>query len=133
MMRPARMSTTSVPGSMRSTLVSTPMVRCPSGSTSRARFKPSEFARSVLAAVTARMMAFDFWMCFSTISLICLSMSRGWSPTGTLVRPGRSTSVRVRTLGEYIRRLMGAGEMPALRPVFASVSLTISSRILLKL
>jgi hypothetical protein len=27
---------------------------------------------------------------------------------------------------------MGAGEMPALRPVFASVSLTISSRILLK-
>jgi hypothetical protein len=40
--------------------------------------------------------------------------------------------VSVRTLGEYIRRLMGAGEIPPLRPVFDSVSRTISSLILLK-
>ena len=78
------------------------------------------------------MMAFGFVICLSTISLICFSISLGWSPTGTFVKPGRSTRVRVRTLGEYIRRLIGAGEMPALRPVFESVSLTISSLILLK-
>ena len=36
------------------------MVRCPSGSTSLASFNPSELARSVFAAVTARMMAFGF-------------------------------------------------------------------------
>jgi hypothetical protein len=117
---------------MRSTLVKTPMVRCPSGSTSRASFRPSELARSVFAAVTARMMALDLLICFMTISRICRSISRGWSPTGTFVSPGRSTRVRVRTLGEYMRRLMGAGEMPALRPVLDSVSRTISSLILLK-
>lgn len=132
MILPARISTTSVPSSIRSTFVSTPIVRCPSGSTSRASFKPSEFAKSVFAAVTANMMALGFCICFNTISLICLSISLGWSPTGTFVRPGRSTSVRVRTLGEYIRRLIGAGDMPAFLPVFRSVSLTISSLILLK-
>lgn len=30
----------------------------------------------------------------------------------TFVRPGRSTIVSVRTLGEKIRRLIGSGEMP---------------------
>lgn len=40
---------------MRSTLVRTPIVRVPSGSTSRAILRPSEFAKSVLAGVTARM------------------------------------------------------------------------------
>lgn len=29
-------------------------------------------------------------------------MSVGWSPTGILVKPGRSTSVKLRTLGEKI-------------------------------
>jgi hypothetical protein len=38
----------------------------------------------------------------------------------------------VRTFGEYIRRLMGAGEIPAFRPTFCSVSRMISSLILLK-
>jgi hypothetical protein len=66
------------------------------------------------------------------MSLICRSISLGWSPTGTLVKPGKSTKVSVRTLGEYIRKLIGAGEIPTLRPALASVSFTISSRILLK-
>ena len=110
----------------------TPMVLVPSGSTSRANFNPSELAKSVFAAVTARIMHAGLDIYFISMSLICFSISRGWSPTGTFVRPGRSTSVRVRTLGENIRRLIGCGEIPAFLPVFASVSLTISSLILLK-
>jgi hypothetical protein len=97
---------------IKSTLVKTPIVRVPSGSTSRANFKPSEFAKSVLAAVTAKMMAFGLEIYFTSMSLICRSMSRGWSPTGTLVRPGKSTKVKVKTLGEKIRKLMGLGEIP---------------------
>lgn len=135
MIRPAKMSTTSVPWSLvlqqhvqlvvsgarclgthiKSTLVKTPIVRVPSGSTSRANFKPSELAKSVLAAVTARMMAFGFEIYFRSMSLICRSISRGWSPTGTLVRPGKSTRVKVKTLGEKIRKLIGLGEMPLKR------------------
>jgi len=46
-------------------------------------------------------------MYFKIISRISLSISFGWSPTGTLVRPGRSTKVKVRTFGEKIRRLIG--------------------------
>lgn len=38
-----------VPRSMRSSLVSTPMVRSPSGSTARAMWRASELARSTLA------------------------------------------------------------------------------------
>lgn len=91
--RPARISTTSVPASLerhyfrrnilvisthiRSTLVSTPIVRVPSGSTSRASFKPSEFAKSVLAAVTARTIHEGLEMYFMSISRICFSISRG--------------------------------------------------------
>jgi hypothetical protein len=44
------------------TLVSTPMVRSPSGSTVRAILSPSLLTKSLLAAVTARIMAFGFWM-----------------------------------------------------------------------
>ena len=91
--RPARISTTSVPASlekcqfstnirvipthMRSTLVSTPIVRVPSGSTSRASLRPSEFAKSVLAAVTARMIHEGLEIYFMSISRICFSISRG--------------------------------------------------------
>ena len=39
-------------------------------------------------------------------------MSFGWSPTGTFVNPGKSTSVSVTTLGEKMRRLIGTGDMP---------------------
>ena len=55
-----------------------------------------------------------------------------WSPTGTFVNPGKSTGVSVRTLSEKIRKLMGCGDIPALRSVMASVSRTMSERILLK-
>ena len=114
---------------MRSTLVRTPIVLVPSGSTSRANFSPSEFAKSVLAAVTARMIHAGLEMYFNNMSRICFSISLGWSPTGTFVKPGRSTRVRVRTFGEKILRLIGNGDMPAFLPVLASVSRTISSRI----
>ena len=117
---------------IKSTLVKTPIVRVPSGSTSLAIFSPSEFAKSVLAPVTAKMIQAGFEIYFISISLICFSISFGWSPTGTLVRPGSYTRVKVTTLGENIRRFMGCGEIPAFRPVLASVSLTISSLILLK-
>jgi hypothetical protein len=147
--RPAKISTTSVPWSLeyvlsrmilkylivthiKSTFVNTPIVLVPSGSTSLASFSPSEFAKSVFAAVTAKMIHAGFEIYLRSISRICFSISRGWSPTGTRVTPGRSTSVRVRTFGEKTRRLMGTGEMPAFLPVFASVSRTISVRILLK-
>jgi hypothetical protein len=62
---------------IRSTLVNTPIVLVPSGSTSLAIFNPSEFAKSVFAAVTAKMIAFGLLMNFNSISLICLSMSLG--------------------------------------------------------
>lgn len=106
------MSTTSVPWSIRSTFVKTPIVLAPSGSTSLAIFRPSELARSVLAPVTARMMALGLVMYFMSISRICRSMSRGWLPTGTFVKPGKSTRVRVRTFGEKMRKLIGRFEMP---------------------
>ena len=56
------MSVASVPGSIRSSFVKTPMVRNPSGSTDLAIFNASELARSVLPAVTARMIALGFEM-----------------------------------------------------------------------
>jgi hypothetical protein len=37
-------------------------------------------------------------------------MSAGWSPTGTRIRPGRSTSVIVNNDGDTIRNRMGAGQ-----------------------
>lgn len=50
---------------------------------------------------------------YSTTRLrICISMSSGWSPTATLVSPGRSTSVKLRTLLEYTLRLIASGEIP---------------------
>ena len=49
-------------------------------------------------------------------------MSSGWSPTGTLVIPGRSIRVKLRTCGEKIRRRMGSGLMPLLVPALLFVS-----------
>ena len=69
----------------------------PVGSTSLASLRASEVARSLLAGVTAstRQLSLDT-NCMS-MSLIWNSMSAGWSPTGTLVSPGRSTTVRFST------------------------------------
>lgn len=52
-------------------------------STSRATLSASEVAMSVLAAVTARMMELGLEMYLKINSLIWISMSLGWSPTGT--------------------------------------------------
>lgn len=73
-------------------------VRClPWGSTSLANLRASELARSMLAGVTARMRLLSRLMNCRIISLIWYSMSGGWSPTGTLVMPGRSMRVRFNT------------------------------------
>lgn len=103
MTRPISTSMASVPASIRSSLVTTASVllpaetevldertvndgshfsfslslSLPSGSTSRATFRASEVAMSVLAAVTARMMQLGLEMCFRMRSLIWTSMSFG--------------------------------------------------------
>lgn len=64
---------------IKSTLVKTPMVLEPSGSTSRASFKPSELAKSWLAAVTARMIELGLVMNLRSMSLIWRSMSFGYT------------------------------------------------------
>ena len=69
----------------------------PWGSTSLANLRASELARSMLAGVTARMRVLSRLMNCKIISLIWYSMSGGWSPTGTLVMPGRSMRVRFNT------------------------------------
>ena len=38
-------------------------------------------------------------------------MSGGWSPTGTLVSPGRSTSVIVSTFGDTMRNRIGSEDI----------------------
>lgn len=127
-------------------------MRSPSGSTDRAIFSPSLFARSYarhvsgpyagagqgealtwLAAVTARIMAFGLAMKSKHIDRISSSISDGWSPMGTLVIPGRSTSVRFSTCGENIRRLMVCFDMPLFVPVVRSVSRSISLRMSYKI
>lgn len=68
---------------MRSSFVTTAKVLLPSGSTSLAILRLSDVAMSVLAVTTANMIEFGFAMYFKTNSLICCSISCGWSPTGT--------------------------------------------------
>lgn len=69
----------------------------PCGSTSLAILRASELARSVLAGVTARIKQLSLVMNCNSMSLIWCSISMGWSPTGTLVIPGRSIRVRFST------------------------------------
>ena len=73
----------------------------PSGSTDFASMRASEVARSTLAGVTARMRQVSLEMNVNIISRICASMSRGWSPTGILVRPGKSISVMFSTVQQF--------------------------------
>lgn len=69
--------------------------------------RASELARSELAGDTARMRQFSLVTNCMSMSRIWNSMSAGWSPTGTLVIPGRSTRVRFST-GRAVRgRLEG--------------------------
>jgi len=50
-----------------------------------------------LAGDTARIRQFSLDMNSNIMALIWNSMSAGWSPTGTLVIPGKSTRVRLST------------------------------------
>ena len=106
-----------LPASIKSSLVITANVLLPSGSTSRAAkklnrkffiivdilnfqnknsganlpiFRLSEVAISALAADTARMIELGLAMNFISKVRIWTSMSSGWSPTGTLVKPTRN-------------------------------------------
>ncbi len=81
----------------------------PSGSTDLARLSASEVARSVLAGVTARMRQVSLQMNCMIMSRIWASMSTGWSPTGILVRPGRSISVMFSTVRGWRRAILGRG------------------------
>ena len=67
------------------------------GSTYRANFKASELTISTLAGDTAKIMLLGFAMYSDMSVLVCFSISVGWSPMGTFVKPGKSTSVRLRT------------------------------------
>jgi len=71
--------------------------RSPWGSNSFAILRASELARSELAGETARMRQLSLQTNWLIMSRICCSISAGWSPTGTLVIPGRSTRVRFNT------------------------------------
>ena len=76
------------------------MVRSPVGSTSRASLMASLLAMSLLAGEIARMIVLGCRTYARQMSRICASMSGGWSPTGTLVMPGKSTMSKSGTLGE---------------------------------
>lgn len=69
----------------------------PSGSTSLASLRASLFAKSVFAGVTANIRQFSLLINWKIIALIWASMSGGWSPIGTFVRPGKSIKVKFRT------------------------------------
>ena len=123
-------SEASVPGSMRSSFVRTPMVLSPLGSSCLASFRASLLARSVFALVTARIIALGLEAYWQLIEYICSSMSSGWSLIATFVSPGRSTIVRLSTSGLYILRCIGVGLTPLeWRPARRFVSRLISSRI----
>ena len=65
------------------------------------------------------------------IRLICALMSRGcpWSVSAVIVRPGRSTSERFGTCGEWIRRKIGSCDTPFCAPARADVCDSIAARI----
>lgn len=86
----------------------------PWGSTSLASFSASEFARSVLAGVTAKIRQFSLVMNCMIISLIWYSISGGWSPTGTFVIPGKSISVRFNTVWERMGRVL---QIPSIQKI----------------
>lgn len=72
-----------------------PMVLWPSGSTARAIESASELTKSALEGETARIKHVGCLIYSEIILRILSSISEGWSPTGTLANPGRSTRVIV--------------------------------------
>lgn len=91
--------------------------RLPWGSTSLAILRASELARSMLAGVTARTRLLSRLMNCRIMSLIWYSMSGGWSPTGTLVMPGRSMRVRFNTGRETRGKVSEPGERRHTQPL----------------
>jgi hypothetical protein len=57
-------------------------------------------AKSELAGVTANIKQVSRVTNCMIISLICVSMSGGWSPTGTFVIPGKSINVKFKTVSK---------------------------------
>mmetsp|Transcript_4024 Transcript_4024/g.10289 ORF Transcript_4024/g.10289 Transcript_4024/m.10289 type:complete len:207 (+) Transcript_4024:1089-1709(+) len=98
--RPSRTSRACVPRSMMSSLVRTPMVRSPAGSTSRAIRMASDVAMSAFAGVTAKMMAFSPFTYARAISSMSFTMDCDCPSVAILVNPGMSTMVRFGTDGE---------------------------------
>mmetsp|Transcript_10194 Transcript_10194/g.25273 ORF Transcript_10194/g.25273 Transcript_10194/m.25273 type:complete len:215 (+) Transcript_10194:1375-2019(+) len=131
---PRRICSASVPASIRSSFVITPIVRSPCGSTLRESCIASDVARSAFAGETARMTALGLRMYCITIVRSCCSMSAGWSAMGTRVTPGRSTSERSTTCGEKMRSRIGSADtrfeppFPSFRSVSASISWRISPK-----
>lgn len=109
-----------------STLVRTPTVLSPFGSTFWAAQSASAVARSALAAQTARIIALGREMYRFTHSSICYTILGSWSYAAFLTSPGRSTRVSGMTYGENILSPIGLGETALLLPVPRSVSATIS-------
>ena len=64
----------------------------------------SELARSAFAGEIARMRQLSLLMNSNNMFRIWISMSGGWSPTGTFVIPGRSINVKLRT--EKIEKIL---------------------------
>lgn len=93
----SRISLASVPSSIKSNFVKTPIVRIPAGSHSLAIFNASDVAKSIFAAVTAKIKQLSFVIYVKSMSRICASISTGWSPTGTFVKPGKSINVKFNT------------------------------------
>lgn len=86
----------SVPLSIISIFVKTPIVLFPSGSSYLAIYKPSETLISWFAGITQRIIVSGFSQYFLAIALVIASISLGWSEPykGILVIPGKSTNVR---------------------------------------
>ena len=95
----------------------------PSGSAIPAIWRASELAKSEFAGVTAKMRQVGVLIYDMIIVLIRASISEGWSPTGTFVMPGRSTSVISRTFGEKILSRICLSETPLFPPASLSVSI----------
>mmetsp|Transcript_4795 Transcript_4795/g.30409 ORF Transcript_4795/g.30409 Transcript_4795/m.30409 type:complete len:225 (-) Transcript_4795:253-927(-) len=121
------MSRALVPRSMMSSLVSTPMVRSPSGSTVLAMRMASEVAMSALAGDTASMMTLSPFTKSITMLSMSWTMLLGCPSMGILVSPGMSTRVSVGTFFECTVNWMGSGETALLGPSDLLVSSSISS------
>mmetsp|Transcript_45785 Transcript_45785/g.127132 ORF Transcript_45785/g.127132 Transcript_45785/m.127132 type:complete len:239 (-) Transcript_45785:144-860(-) len=78
-----------------------------------------------------RMMVRSWAMKPPIIARICCLMSRGcpWSVSAVIVIPGRSTSDRLGTCGEWMRRKIGSADTPFCLPARASVASSMAVRI----